>query len=364
VRSILVIRLDRIGDFVLCTPFLRELRRNAPQARIVLLVNSIAYSLARGCPYVDEVVAFDATQRSPYGRFWRAVVFARRTLARSTFDLCVLPRWGVDRTHATYIAFFSGSAHRVGYSEKRSELTRTWNRGYDRLLSEKVLAAIDQHEVEHNLHLLTHLGAEIECRDLELWWNAADSDIVERFWVANGLSRRGRVIVLAPFASERRKQWPLDGFRRIGRRLIEDDGMDVVIVGGEDEVVSGEKLAVELGPRCVNAAGLMTLAQTAALMRRCDLFLGNDSGPMHIAAAAGLPLVQVAWYRKEEVVPDLLYPDGFLPWQARYSIVYPPPPATLIEDSRQSDYPISRVSPEQVRAALRAQLDHLLSMKE
>src|SRR5271157_5620018 len=105
-RAILVVRLGEIGDTVLTTPFLRELRRNAPGGWITLVVKPEAFNLVELCPYVNEVVTFDwpvSGQAGTLKGHARALALAATRLWKRRFDLALLPRWDVDYYHATYL---------------------------------------------------------------------------------------------------------------------------------------------------------------------------------------------------------------------------------------------------------------------
>jgi heptosyltransferase-2 len=118
-RRILVILLDEIGDVVLTTPFLRALRRNAPQAWITLVVNPQLFNLVGMCPHVNEVLTFDwgAPVPAALSRQARALRMAATRLWWRRFDIAIIPRGGAHYYHATYLADFSDAPRRVGHSE-------------------------------------------------------------------------------------------------------------------------------------------------------------------------------------------------------------------------------------------------------
>src|SRR5512141_888224 len=116
----LVVRLDEIGDVVLMSAFLRELRRNASDASITLVVKPGTRELVERCPYVNEVLPFDwgASGRMATLRLRaRAAAMARKELWPRRFDLALHPRWDADYYQASFLTYFSGAATRVGYSE-------------------------------------------------------------------------------------------------------------------------------------------------------------------------------------------------------------------------------------------------------
>src|SRR5262245_1886523 len=135
-RSILVVRLDTIGDLVLTSPFLRELRRSNPHAWITLVVDARFVNLVELCPVVNEVLTFEPRRR--FGKLElhiRALGLARRHLWQRQFDLALLPRWDTDHYHSAFVAYFSGALCRVGYSENVALWKRHYERGLDILFT-------------------------------------------------------------------------------------------------------------------------------------------------------------------------------------------------------------------------------------
>src|ERR1035437_5821702 len=138
---ILVTRLDGIGDFVLMSPFLRELRRKYPDSRITLLVRENLVLFAKACPYVSNVMAMVPEPKkeafSSYPKYLLAfarhmknlVALADRSLL-GEMDIAIQPRWDFDMHWATLITFLSGAPRRIGYSAKTSPLKAWCNFGH------------------------------------------------------------------------------------------------------------------------------------------------------------------------------------------------------------------------------------------
>jgi len=296
-RSVLIIRLDEIGDVVMTTPFLRELRRNLPSAWITLVVKPAVYNLVELCPYVNEVLTFDPRVggRLPQMRLHaRALRFARKFLWGRKFDLAIVPRWDVDFYHASFLAYFSGAAWRIGYSENVSERKKVANRGND-LLYTHVLNDNDlKHEADRNLDLLRFLGGTVEDGQLELWLDPRDNAFAERLLAANDFPPSQLLVALCPSGGRSSlKQWPLERFVEIANWLKERYRAWIVVIGAADERCLGESIQQEAGATVINAAGQTSLRQAAALIKKCNLYIGNDTGLTHIAAAMKIPVVVI-----------------------------------------------------------------------
>lgn len=353
----LVVKLDAIGDVVLCTPFLRELRHNLPKAEIVLVVNPQIRNLVELCPYVDKVKAIDfrLSGRPSWAKgmksFFRMLTFVFKDLAHVRPGVAIIPRFDVDYFRATYLAYASGATNRVGYSEHVTPKRTQLNSGFDRLLTRPLPGtAVGRHEVEHNIDMLRQLGFEVSDTSLEIWWSKRDDFVAERILHGLDMARRP-LVALAPGSGRRRvKQWPTSRFREVADFLITDHGAQILILGGPGEELLGDSIAADLSAHVANLVGRTTLRQTAALLRRCDLFIGNDSGPMHMAAAVRIPVVAIFGQSLNGDSDDASSPARFGPWCDRRQVVQPCKPVPPCEDVCLYGYPhcILEVSVEDV----------------
>jgi heptosyltransferase-2 len=359
-HAILVVRLDEIGDVVMTSPFLRELRRNAPDAWITLVVKPETVSIVEHCPYVNEILTYDwraAGRAVALRRHLRALSLAADRLWGRHFDLAILPRRDADYYHATYLAYFSGATRRVGYSESATPRKKLLNPGFDSLLTESLSPAGVKHEVEHNLDVIRFLGGNVEHTGLEVWLHPSDrafaAKFLEEHYVANG----AEVFALAPGARLPKKQWPVSRFVEVAQRLHSEYDARLVVVGGPDDRPLAERLRSEVGPSIVNAVGT-TLRQTAALVERCRLTVTNDSGPMHLSAAVGSPVVEISWHAQEEDVERLESPERFGPWGVAHVVVRSRHSLPPCRGACESDRPhcILQVTVDQVVEAVRALL--------
>lgn len=294
-KRVLVLRPDGIGDAVMNTPFLRELRRALPHAWIALAVQPAVRNLVELCPYVDEVLTYDGTVAGGMGRLrklGRVLGFARKELWRRRFDTVILPRWDADDSHATFAAYFSGARRRLGYSEHVSPAKAKRNRHYDALLTHAVCDGGVRHEVERNLHVVRFLGAGAEGDAPELWLSEDDEAHAEAALAGAGIRPGEPVAALCPSrGASPLKAWPVERFIEIGRWLCEEVGARVLLVGDSGDRAVGVEVEKEVGRGVVNLAGRTTLRQCAALIGRASLYLGCDVGVTHMAAAMGTPVV-------------------------------------------------------------------------
>ena len=356
VNRMLVVRLDDIGDMVLTTPLLRELRRNLPEAKITLLVKPLVHNLVELCPYVDEVLIFDETESGiggPLRRHWRAWHLAHAELWPRRFDLAILPRWDADRYHGSFVTYLSAARWRVGYSVKIDKRKRQFNRGFDNLFTHVVLDVTPKHEVERGLDLIRFLGGTVREESLELWLSAEDELRANQLLASHGVDARDLLIAFGPGTDDPKRQWPIANFVALGDWLKREYRARLVVIGGNQDKPLGQVLQTSLGNQLINATGQLTLRQTTALLARCDLFLGNDSGPMHLAAAVGVPVVEISAH---PVAGPPLHPRSpvrFGPWGVPCRVLQPSKAIAPCSDACTATRPhcILSVTVDPVKAA-------------
>jgi len=360
-KRVLVVRLDEIGDVVMTTSFLRELRQNLPDAWITLVVKPQVYNLVELCPYVNEVLTYDWDTHGrlwQLRRHWRALRLSWHFLWRRRFDLAILPRWDVDYYHGAFVAYFSGAPWRVGYSENVIAHKKHLNGGFDRLLTHALEDNTLKHEVEHNLNVIRLLGGKVQEDQLELWLGEED-EVFANYLLGNKMVDSDSFLVgLSLSAGASKRHWLLSRFTELGVWLQEEYHAQLLIVGGSGEEALGRELQQELSDAVINTVGQTTLRQTAALLKHCQLFIGNDAGPMHIAAAVGIPIIELSCHPKSGSPLSANSPKRFGPWSKKHTIIQPEIPISPCVQECISDHPhcILGIMVEQVKQAVAEQL--------
>ncbi len=348
-ERIVVVKLDRIGDFVLATAFLRELRRNFPESWITLVVSEIAGPLASHCPHVNEVLI---TPRPPPGlrgglRQWRDwLALAWRHLIPLRATLAILPRWDVDLYEAFALLALTEARRRVSYSTQVTSEKARRNRGADCLLTDAIAFSPHLHEVERNLDLLTNLGLPVTDARIELWPAADITALVARF-----LPGRADhfLVALCPISAEEAKDWPFTRFLEVVRQFTGRDRVTFVLFAGPDCAgLSQDPQACAL-PNLVVLAGQLSLDETSALLAHCGLVLTVDTGLAHIAAALRRPIVLVGRSAGTGDTNNHYSPARFGPWQADCTLVTPLEPSNALRS-------IDAVTVDQVAAAVSVRL--------
>ncbi len=276
---ICLIKPSALGDVVQALPVLRALRRRYPQAHICWLINRIYEPLLAGHPDLDETLPFDrgATRYGP-ARALASYVRVLRELRERRFDL-VIDLQGLLRSGLFTVA--TGARRRVGLNCAREGAV--WF--YTDIVPLARSGAI--HAVDRYWRVAEALGAgdgpiefPLPIREAERAWVQAVLGDCPRPWLAFGVGARWQT-----------KRWPPEHFAALGRRAQALVGGTVIFVGGPDEA----ELARLTGARLVgpwrNLSGRTTLPQLTALLAQADVMVSNDTGPLHLAAALGRPIV-------------------------------------------------------------------------
>lgn len=259
--NILVKGNNWLGDAVMSLPTLRSLRDMQPRAKIAVLTKPAFADLYRGTPYVDEVLLHE---RGTVKR-WMGMV---RSLRKRKFDAAlVLPR----SFSSALLVWSARIPRRIGYGRRT-------------LLTDTPEPVGRRHRVHHFHHLLSALGEPPapQAPRLEILPDA-------KTWAEERLPGRGWIGINPGATYGAAKQWYPDRFIELGRRLAKRGR--IVVVGGPAEAELGTKVADAVDGECI--AGKTGISQLAAAISRCSLFVTNDTGPMHVADAVGVPIVAI-----------------------------------------------------------------------
>lgn len=277
VRRILLVQLDHLGDAIITTAMLAPLRRAFPQASIEVLASARNGALFSACEEVDRVhVARLNRFTSRIPGLWLPAMFAWAwRLRRRAYDLGIDVRG--EFPHALLL-WLAAVRRRVG-----------WNAGGGGfLLTDSPEFVPQRPETESRAALLATLNLDPAGPILPRLNARAD----DRLWPQLADSRRRRRIVLHIGAGTPAKRWPATHWRELLGRLILNGEFQIALVGGTgDQQRAAEILGDQPWPHVFDASGKLELTRTAALLAGADLFIGADSGPAHLAAALGTPVV-------------------------------------------------------------------------
>jgi ADP-heptose:LPS heptosyltransferase len=220
-----------------------------------------------------------------------ALLFYWTQLRHRHFDYAVSPRWDVDEHLATFLCVMSGAATRVGYSEHASVAKRAANRGFDRAFTNCLAPGPVRHEVLRNLAIGEALGATSCDGRLEIRVTERDRKRAGRLLAKIPVS--AKLVALGIGAQSPGRRWPLKRYAAVVARLERTHNLGPVIVCSESEFGEALKLAALL-PRAPVIVSGARLRDVCAVLERCALFIGNDSGCAHLAAVMGCKTLVVS----------------------------------------------------------------------
>lgn len=276
-RRFLILDLAFLGDTLMTTPVITNLRRNHPHALIDFLVSSQSAVVVEHHPDLNEVIVVDKARWKQH-RPGDLLDLAAR-LREKRYDTAIVVHRSLQ---AALVAFLAKIPRRVGLNTQG----RSW------LLTDAVPLEIARHRTDNALALLEHLGEEVEDRTLSFCSAPGAAQRAEGVLRMKGWEPERLLVLLAPGGAWPTKRWSAERYARTAQVLYQA-GYQVGLVGGPDETVLGEGIEAQAGVPLINLVGRTRFDELYEVFRRAAGVIANDSGPMHLAAAAGVPLVGV-----------------------------------------------------------------------
>ena len=271
IGKLLVIKLRAVGDVILSTAALPNLRAAFPEATIDFLVERSCREVIEGNASVDNLIVFSKTGMNGA----RILLDLRRARYDMVVDLFGNPR-------SALMTFASGARHRVGYDFR--------GRSYAYNILVKPRGA-EVHNVEFNLDALRRIGVPVVHTSPYFPLSEGDREFARREADTLGLTKR-LAIGFNPGTNRPTERWPAEGFAELGALLAGRFGARICVFWGPGEKPVADAITRQIGDAAA-VAPRTSLKQLGAMFERCSLVVSNDSGPMHIAAALGLPTVGI-----------------------------------------------------------------------
>lgn len=306
-RNILIVRTDRVGDVVLTTPAIKALKLGWPEAKISILLAPATRDLVVGNPYLDEILVDDrqGIHRGPFG-FLKLVT----SLRRQKFDLAVIYH---TKKRTNLACFLAGIPRRTGYRNNKFGFLLT-----DPIPDERPRGR--KHEAQYCLDVLRHLGVPAEeicnrspetlIEDVYVAVTPQARDWAQRFCRNNGIRDDERLIAIHPGASDPAKQWPPAQFAELIDQLSSRHSTPVMMIGTGHAAEAVRQILPRVRAPVINLTNKTTVGQMAALLQRCRVLVSNDSGPVHVAAGVGVPVVSIFTRDQPGINPERWQPLG------------------------------------------------------
>jgi len=274
IKNILAFRNDRFGEFLLTIPALRALKQAYSEAKLDLVVDKNVLPIAERIPFINRPIVWENRKH----RLGEILKFSQ-ALKGGRYDLSVAFN---PSQEFNIITFLSGVTLRAGYDRK-------W--GF--LLNRKIKDTKEQglrHEVDYNLELLRVAGIKADASDLQFPLDIKNEDFPDNRLAELGISDNN-FITIHPWSSNPEKELSTDTFRDLCARLLRETAHKIVLIGGREEALRSGELC--RGLAVIDLTGKTTLLELAGLLKRSRLSVTVDSGPMHLAAALGRPVVAI-----------------------------------------------------------------------
>ena len=273
--KILVKGVNWIGDSLFMTPALSALRKGFPNSHISLLISPWVSEVFDGNPDVDEIIIYDERGKE---RTLKGKIRFIQSLRNRNFDIGIIMQPRSYR--AALFVYLSGIPERIGYSYSLRDL----------LLTRKVeFPRVPLHNIDMFLNIVLSLGV-VPGRMEPYLPSSPEAEVwAEMFLEERGVKPGELLIGINPGAFKQSKRWPEPRYAELSDILIREFKVKVMIFQGpgEDEIV-GRVVSLMREKAIIAKTGIKELA---ALCRRCKLFVGNDTGPMHVAVASGTPVI-------------------------------------------------------------------------
>ena len=327
-QNILVVRDDAAGDFVLFSPFLRELRRLYPAAHITFFGSDRNEELARCCPYIDDLLVKDLEKEA--GSFWEMYpILARQALEFVPYHFAM--SFGCcpgAKPAGVLLMYMGGARRRISYDQNRLDrkghmIDFGWNSFLD--IAVPILPLV-QSDVDRDLYILEYLlQLPVANRELELWTLASDREEAKKA-LAPLLSKKNikRIYTVMPCTSQRFREWPVERFIELLKVIMKrEKDVGLVMLGSKDDAPRAEMLAKAFPGRALALAGKLPFRVSAEVVGITDKYIGNDTVLMHFAAAKQVPVLVVFPYPAEIRLHYLSIPIRFQPYHVPAVIVLP-----------------------------------------
>lgn len=312
VRNILLVRLDNLGDVLVTTPAFHAVRESLHDARLTLLASPVGAQAGRLNPDIDEVMVYEAPWMDPWHRLPQDSTREQELIAslrEREFDAAIIfTSFRQSSLPAGYLCYLADIPLRAAASiDGPGSLLTTRHKHPERMM----------HEVERGLDLVGVLGMETEDRELVL--RVPESEHHEACRIIGPCT--GPAVVLHPGCSMPARTYPWEMYAGVADLLVSNLGATVFLTGAQDECDLVERIQGRMHRGAVSLAGKLSFPRLCALIEVADITVTNNTGPMHIAAAVGTPVVALFALTNP--------PEQWGPWMVPHRQLYHDVPCRL-----------------------------------
>lgn len=314
-RSIVCLRPDNLGDVLMTTPALRAVKETLPGCRLTLLTSPAGAAIAAYIPAVDDVIISDVPWVSnDQNQGPAAITGLVAELKQRQFDAAIVfTVQSQNPLPAAMVCYLAGIPRVLGYCrENPYRLLTDW------VPDPEVLYAT-RHEVQRQLDLVAAIGCQTSNQRLAVRISPGAGEQARQILRESGVNLDQPWLLLHAGVSEAKRQYPAEEYIKAARRLQEEQGYQIVLTGNAAERAYVQKIRAGLGEKAYNLAGQFALELFIGLIAQAPVLVSNNTGPVHIAAAVGTPVV---------VLYAMTNPQH-TPWRVANRVLYFEVPAPL-----------------------------------
>ncbi|MBI3548320.1 MAG: glycosyltransferase family 9 protein [Elusimicrobia bacterium] len=306
-KNLLVVQTAFLGDATLTLPLAREIKRLLPSCRLTVLARHDTAEMYQSSPWVDETIP---DHKSGEHRGLSGLRRLSGALREKRFDAALVPHRSLRSALAVWLA---GIPRRIGFSSSAGRF----------LFTQRIPFSWGMHDLERNLGLLLPLGgsttsagtegdAAIDSVYLKPKGTGPVAESVAKRLAESG-PRAGRLVGVHPGSIWPTKRWPKERYAALIRRLTQEAGATAILIGGKGDADLAREILAEAGVPALDWIGKTNLSELVELMGKLSLFITNDSGPMHVATASGVPTLAIFGPTTREL--------GFFPYGAGHRVL-------------------------------------------
>ena len=273
-QKILIIKLRYIGDVLLATPAIRAIKAARPDVRVTMMVNRGTEDVLSGNQDLDEIMVLDKGSLTAQSRI---IAGLRHRRFDTVIDL-------TDGDRSAFLSWTSGAPVRIGFNDEHR-----WRGHYYTQVVQSVPGV--RHRIDRDLEALKLINIQADSTDPQLWLTPEESNSADQLLDQLGVQRSQSMVILQPGARYWFKAWPPERYAELAARLMSQYGCQVLIGGSDQDIELAQQIRQIAKSKPIVMAGRTTIKQFAAIAKKSALFVGSDSGAMHIASAVGTPVV-------------------------------------------------------------------------
>ncbi|MDD5192771.1 MAG: glycosyltransferase family 9 protein [Candidatus Nanoarchaeia archaeon] len=278
INKILLIRLGNLGDAILSVPMIRELKRNFPKSKIYMLTSPKTAGVYTNVSYIDKLITINLSLSNLYNPL--------KILRKENFDL-IIDMENYSRVTALF-TYFIKPKFSIGFNSENQFRASLFDASF-------VYDNGDKHEVDCFFDLVRPLKIKIKNKELEFHVKADKH--VDKLLKENKLSKKDLKIIIHPSNNKdwNIKRWSEERFASLITQLIKKYKAKIILIGIKEdkEIIDRVKRLVDSNKNLFDFSGRLNISQTAYLIKKCDLYIGNDTGPMHLSAAVQTPTIGI-----------------------------------------------------------------------